>query len=308
MRFFIAYCLWALSFGGFAQTTTGTFTNKTANIHYKIFGEKGKPVFVINGGPGLSSNYLNDFARQLSSDEKNHFRVILFDQRGTGQSTVPAFTKYTINIPNTIEDIRLLQDSLQLKKMHIIGHAYGGALAMLYASKYPNSVDKVILSSSVGMNLDYVEPMQASLKLRLNAQTEKKLRDLNQANQEGTIKTREYHNQRLDLITDALVYDKSKLDIAHDMYKLPNDFVFEVNQIIWDEMKQRQFDISKELKAYKGEVLLIHGRQDVIGESVPIIMHMTLPNSKLIFINEACRFLWIDQPGEYFHQIHEFLK
>jgi proline iminopeptidase len=51
-------------------------------IHYKIFG-KGKPLVIINGGPGMNSEGFAGLAEQLA---KEGFLCIIYDQRGTGKS------------------------------------------------------------------------------------------------------------------------------------------------------------------------------------------------------------------------------
>lgn len=288
----------------FAQVKEGYITNKEAKIYYHIYGDKGKPLLLINGGPGFSSNYLIPVAKLLSKK----YKVILFDQRGTGKSTVPVMDKSNINLQNIIEDIQMLQDSLGIRKVNVIGHAYGGALAMLYASKFPKKVDKLVLSSSVGLNLDYVKPMIANLRVRLDQHEITELTAVDKALNENITGSRLLMKKRFDLVADALVYFKENIEVAKNMHLKPKDFVFEVNQIIWDEMKDSDFDLTSRMQSYKGEVLILHGRQDVIGESVPIITHMRIPNSTLIFINRAGRFIWLDQPDDYFKQLQEFLN
>ena len=304
MRFFLLLTLYLLPCVCFSQSEEGFITNKDAKIYYRVYGKKGKPILLINGGPGFSSNYLVDAAKILSSK----YKVIIFDQRGTGKSTVPVMRKSTVNISNNIEDIHMLQDSLNLKKINIIGHAYGGALAMLYASTYPKRVDKLILSSSVGLNLDYVKPMIANLRIRLGEKEVTELAAVDKALQSDLKGNKILMQKRFDLVADALVYYEENIQIARNMHQEENDFVFEVNQILWDEMKDSEFDLTEKMKKYDGEVLILHGRQDVIGESVPIITHLTLKKSKLIFINHAGRFLWIDQPDDYYKHLQEFLN
>lgn len=286
-----------------AQWEQGTITNKDVVISYKVFGKEGKPLLLINGGPGFSSNYLTNVATLLS--EK--YKVITYDQRGTGQSTVPAMTKSYVNIPNNIEDIHRLQDSLGLEKVNVIGHAYGGALAMMYASSYPDRVDKLILSSSVGLNLDYVKPMIANLRVRLGETEINELAAVDKALQSDMKGNKILMRKRFDLVADALVYYQENIEAAKKMHQEEKDFVFEVNQIIWDEMNKSELDLTKKMMKYKGKVLILHGQQDVIGESVPLLTHMRIPNSTLIFINQAGRFLWLDQPDDYFTHLQEFL-
>lgn len=304
MKFLLKLVFCVCSVSVFAQNETGLVQLKDAEIYYKVYGS-GFPVLLINGGPGFSSAYLDSMAQMIAVNKK----VILYDQRGTGNSKVDVFTKRSITLSKNISDIDALRKHLRIEYWDIIGHAYGGALGMMYAHKYPHRTRKLVLSSSIGLNLEFVEPMMANLKLRLNIKEMSELSEKNQAKVRSKNGDSEsFYKQRFDLITDAYVYDKSKIQMARDSHKQPNDYTLEVNQIIWDEMQMRDYDISNKMKEYQGEVLILHGRQDVIGESVPYFTHLTLPNSTLVFINKAGRYLWLDQPDDYFYHLNKFLQ
>ncbi|MCB0663128.1 MAG: hypothetical protein KDC24_10335, partial [Saprospiraceae bacterium] len=58
-------------------------SNRT--ISYKTFGE-GKPILIINGGPGMNSNGFQFMAEKIAA---LGYQTILFDQRGTGGSILP---------------------------------------------------------------------------------------------------------------------------------------------------------------------------------------------------------------------------
>lgn len=294
----VAFCiLVGFHFASFGQHETGFLELDDAKIYYKIFGKKGDYLLLINGGPGFSSNYLNDVAKDLSKYKR---RVVLYDQRGTGKSSVKVYNKKVINISKNLNDIDSLRTMLGVKKLDIIGHAYGSALAMTYAYKNPKKVNKIALTSTIGLNLDFVEPMMANLEVRLTGHQQDALND--------SPKNDEETKQRFDLVADAYVFDKKNVDVARKMHQEYRDFVREVNTILWTELQHRDYDITKYVKDYKGEVLIMHGRQDVIGESVPFLTHLALPNSELIYINKAGRYLWLDQPDDYFYYLNEFFN
>jgi len=67
------------------------------------------------------------------------YRIIMYDQRGAGQSPVP------IEPTNHIKDLKDLLDSINEKKVILIGHSMGGQIATDFVLEYPNMVEKLIL-------------------------------------------------------------------------------------------------------------------------------------------------------------------
>ncbi|MEO6302620.1 MAG: alpha/beta fold hydrolase, partial [Bacteroidia bacterium] len=113
--------------------------------YYKTFGE-GKPVLIINGGPGMNSNGFTSLAQKLSKKNK----TIIYDQRGTGRSTLEKTDSTTVTMDLMIEDIECLRKTLKINKWFILGHSFGGMLASYYATKYPDNIEGIVLSSSGG--------------------------------------------------------------------------------------------------------------------------------------------------------------
>jgi len=109
-------------------------------IYYELCGNpKGKPVFVLHGGPGGSCS---PYMRQFFNPEK--FHVILHDQRGAGKSKPYAEIKENTT-QHLVEDIELLRKKLNLGKIIIFGGSWGSTLGLAYAEKYPKNVEAMVL-------------------------------------------------------------------------------------------------------------------------------------------------------------------
>lgn len=109
-------------------------------IYYELCGNpKGKPVFVLHGGPGGSCS---PYMRQFFNPEK--FHVILHDQRGAGKSEPNAEIKENTT-EYLVEDIELLRKKLNLGKIIIFGGSWGSTLGLAYAEKYPENVEAMVL-------------------------------------------------------------------------------------------------------------------------------------------------------------------
>lgn len=112
----------------------------THQIFYAQHGSKdGVPLLFLHGGPGLGTT---DYDARFFPE---HFRVIRFDQRGSGRSKAS-----NILIANTtdhlLQDIVKLLDHLKInQKVILFGGSWGSTLAMLFAIRYPEKVLRLVL-------------------------------------------------------------------------------------------------------------------------------------------------------------------
>lgn len=119
-------------------------TTNYAKIWYQICdtatSQNQIPIICINGGPGLT----HDSLLTLKTLANNH-PVIFYDQSGCGKTTTknPDFNNWTLDyFTNELESFIA---ALGYKQVHIIGHSWGGMLAVQYALKNPTKIASLIL-------------------------------------------------------------------------------------------------------------------------------------------------------------------
>lgn len=101
-------------------------------IYYEQAGNpRGIPVVFLHGGPGGGIN--PDHRRFF---DPNHYRIVLFDQRGCGQSTPHAELRENTTW-DLVADIEKLRTHLGINKWHLFGGSWGSTLALAYAITYP---------------------------------------------------------------------------------------------------------------------------------------------------------------------------
>ena len=107
-------------------------------LFYNKMGEDGNPPLVIlHGLFGLGDNWAT-LARQFSQ----HFTVYMPDQRNHGRSPNTDDFSYEI----LVADIHnFVVENLSSSPIHLIGHSMGGKVAMLFAQKYPNLIEKLVV-------------------------------------------------------------------------------------------------------------------------------------------------------------------
>ena len=111
------------------------------SIHWRSFGQvEATPVIVIHGGPGSGANL-----RHLTFFDPKLHRVIMFDQRGSGQS-IPRGTTFANTTQHLIRDIEKLRCFLDIKRWLVFGVSWGACLALLYGQNYPQASAALVLA------------------------------------------------------------------------------------------------------------------------------------------------------------------
>lgn len=116
---------------------------KVSNVHQIYFEQVGnplgKPILFLHGGPGGGIN--EDHRRYFDPD---HYRIILFDQRGSGKS-LPLAELTENSTWDLINDIEKLRAYLGISKWMVFGGSWGSTLALAYAIHHPEQVAALIL-------------------------------------------------------------------------------------------------------------------------------------------------------------------
>ena len=128
-----------------APTLTTTEADVAANdatLHtWTRGGGARSPVLVlINGGPGLSHESMDPLQESLASPA---LRVLTYDQRGVGRSVAAGTGPF--KPADYVEDLDALRRSTGQDRLHLLGHSFGGMVALSYLDRYPERVASVIL-------------------------------------------------------------------------------------------------------------------------------------------------------------------
>lgn len=109
-------------------------------IHYEESGNpQGKPVIFLHGGPGSG---ITPMYRQYFDPQK--WRIVIFDQRGCGQSTPYAELRENTTW-DLVEDIEKLRKHLAIEKWVVFGGSWGSTLSLAYSQTHPESCKGLIL-------------------------------------------------------------------------------------------------------------------------------------------------------------------
>ncbi|HKW21995.1 MAG TPA: alpha/beta hydrolase [Ktedonobacterales bacterium] len=133
-----------------AQATVTSFhvSTPTSDLVGREYAGEGQPIVLLHGGPGVP-DYLEPVAALLAP----RHRVITFDQRGVGASSVRSGG---YSVAAYLGDLEGIRTSLGVDRLHLFGHSWGGLLGQLYAAAFPAHTGSLFLcDSSTGVGPDW---------------------------------------------------------------------------------------------------------------------------------------------------------
>jgi len=130
-----------------AMLTTAT---PSGEIAYHVTGRgTGTPLVLINGGPGFDHQYFHLAPVWERIGERRP--VVFFDQPGTGQS-YDVGPDDMVSVDDLLSAIRRLQEELRTDRVIVLGHSWGGYVAMAFAVHYPEATEAVVLVGTAAPN------------------------------------------------------------------------------------------------------------------------------------------------------------
>lgn len=284
----------------FSQKEEAVMDSGNSKLHYKIYGS-GKPILIINGGPGMNCEGFGNVADEIS---KFGYQTIIYDQRGTGKSTVKNIDSKNISMDLMVEDMENLRKQLNIKTWSILGHSFGGIMAAYYTSKHPETIDKLIFSSSGGINMGFTRYAQSRIRNNMTPLQRDSVAYFERKINAGDTSL-ETRKKRASYLANAYVYDKSKAPVIAERLIQVN---FDVNQIVFQNLLDIKFDCSKNFKNFKKPVLILQGENDIISLETAEEIKTAFPNSKLVALKNCGHYGWLDAKDIYFKTLQHFLK
>lgn len=260
-----------------------------ARLFFRSIGE-GTPIVVVHGGPGMSHDYLAPQLTRLLADD---YRLIFYDQRASGRSTgVEDPARLTMaQFVEDLEDVRL---ALGLERINLLGHSFGGLLAMDYAASYPSAVEKLILldtsPASWELNFPYFERTIAE---RRTGAEEREMEELTA--QEGAMDDPDTMERYLQVFFRPFFHDPEladSLSLGIDEQWIANYRV--TGTLIWEDLGE--YDIHDRLERITAPTLILHGDASVLAMEGADAIHDRIPVSRLITLENVGHFPYVEVP------------
>jgi proline iminopeptidase len=283
-----------------ARAQDGSFDSAGVQLHYTSAGT-GTPIVLLSGGPGFDIEYMLPVAEFLPSG----YRSIAFEQRGTGRSRPQTFDPATLTIRTVVEDLEALRVQLQQERLSLLGHSWGGMLAMAYAAAHPDRVDRLILVDSGGPTLEFTQWFGDNIEARLRPE-DVELREYWMAAAKNGVDAGKAATEMMRAIVPGYFFDR-KTALAFASAIKVGQFHPDVNERLFADMNTH-YDSREGLKDLKRPVLIIQGHQDPIGDKTAEDIRALIAGSTLVYIKRSGHFPWLEQPDAFRKAIADFLS
>jgi proline iminopeptidase len=277
-----------------------TFHAPGATIYYEVFGSgSATPLFVANGGPGFDHQYLHvsDVWDTLGQNRQ----IVMWDQRGTGQSG-PLQAGQSCTLADQIDDLEALRAHLGYEKIDLLGHSWGGFLAMAYAARHPEHIERLII-------LDSAAPRwRDTLFLFHDVFPDVTARE---DSYEFTVNLKEKDS-------DAAADDQTRLYLSMLCYapehrdellaKMANDKEYRnVNHLVNEDVGR--FDLNPEIVKFHFPVLVGTGRFDMnVAPVIAYKIHQAISGSQFAVFDKSGHLPFFEQPEQFVSVVNKFLS
>ncbi len=134
------------------------FLDRNGLRYHFIDQGKGDPVVMVHGNPTWSF-----FFRRIITALESRHRIIAPDHMGCGLSDKPGDAEYDFRLQSRLDDFSALMDHLDLDRVTLMVHDWGGMIAMAWAVANPHRVARLIITNTAG----FFPPGRKRIPLRL---------------------------------------------------------------------------------------------------------------------------------------------
>ncbi len=246
-------------------------------------GGKGEPLILLHGFGANKDNFVY-VARFLTP----HYRVIIPDHIGFGESAHPQDADYTAGVQAT--RIRTLAKALGLTKLHLGGSSMGGHISMMYAALYPEEVESLWLIDPGGI---WSAP-KSEMRERIAKTGENPLMARNEA---------EFTRIFDFVMSDPPFIPRPVLNVMAQE-RIQN---FELEKRIFRELSADSAE--NYINGLKTPALIVWGENDrVISPATADILHKLLPNSEVIMMKGLGHLPMLENPHQSAEDYLNFRK
>jgi proline iminopeptidase len=295
-------CLWLwialLFFGDPAFAQDGSFTSDGVQLFYRTSGS-GTPIIFLSGGPGFTVDYMLPVGDFVPAS----YQRVFYEQRGTGRSKVATMTAENMTMRYVVADLEALRVHLKQERLFLVGHSWGGMLAMAYAAAHPDHIDRMILIGPGGPTLEFTEWFNDNIHVRLRPEDIEAEHYWNEAPKRG-VDVNKAALERVRAITPGYFFERAK-GLAFASQLPDGTLTLQVNMLLFADMA-RGYDSRPGLRQLDRPVLIVQGHQDPVGDKTAEDIHAAIKSSELTYLNQCGHFPWLEQPEAFLRTMTEF--
>ncbi len=253
------------------------------------------PLLLVNGGLLYDHALLWPALSPLAVARQ----VILYDQRGRGESQAPA-NPLDARIEDDAADVGALRRALGIRQWDVLGHSWGGGIAMLACVRDLAGTRRLVTLNSVGPTSAWMEQLQANALIRLDGE-----------NRATVLRLAEDGVRQPDAATQATyaraVYPAWFADPSFASHFTPPAAASPTGAAILARLRREGYDWSEQLRALSTPALVLHGEQDPLPAAVAAEISILLPRARPTLIPNSGHMPFWEAPERLFTVVSDFL-
>jgi proline iminopeptidase len=264
--------------------------NQTSLFYTIVKGAR--PCLVMHGGLGLDHTYLHPWLNLLAEQ----LELIYYDHRGNGRSGRPPVE--TLTHEQFARDAEALRKHLGFSRLVIIGHSYGGFIALEYALLFARRVSHLIL-------IDTAPAYNHTAEIRSNI-GRKNPPDEILAALRAPIPTEDEELERVFKATLPLYFFNFDSQLGDQLFART---IWSASAAARNQILLPRYNVISRLKEIKAPALIIVGSDDFIcPPSQAELLHAGLPGSELVVVKNSGHFPYVEQPEPFFQAVLDWLS
>ena len=280
------------------------------NVWTKTIGNNPKmKLLLLNGGPGATHEYFECLESFLPAEG---IEIVYYDQLGCGNSDNPNDTSMW-DLPRYVEEVEQVRKALNLTKdnCYLLGHSWGGILAMEYALKYQQNLKGLIISNMMSSCPDYGKYADDVLAKQMDAKVLAEIRQIEAK--------KDFDNPRYMELLNPNYYEKHILRQPLATWPEPvNRGLGKTNRSLYVTMqgpsefgisgKLEKWDVKALLKNLSVPTLVIGSKNDTMDPEHMKWMSKEVQNGSFLFCPNGSHMSLYDDQAIYMAGLIKFMK
>ena len=277
----------------------GLWSVNGTELYVRRIGE-GEPIIVIHGGPLLEHGYFLPHLVPLAET----YQLVFYDQRLNGRSA-GTVDSASVRIATFVDDIESIRRQLGARRVHVMGHSWGGQLALRYALAHGDRVASLILVSPMPPSTALWQAEGAALSEQTTAADEEAIATMRAT---PAIAARQPEAIRELLLLTFLPQFADRARADHLALMVPADYGERSRQFGFMMQDLADYDLVPELRRVTARTLVVFGDAEPALALTGRLLVDSIPDARLVAIPTSGHFTFVEQPEAFMQTIRSFLN
>lgn len=263
---------------------------------------EGEPILCLHGGPGMDSAYFfpdpEVWGPGLRALARNH-RVLTYDQRGCGDSGIPAVDQ-PLALSRHVDDVARVVAALGLERPTLLAHSFGAVLGILFALQHPELLSRLVILGGAPTR-DFQAGYRRAVASELPPEVVGRLAQL-QAEELDDEAMRERFRLVLPLYFHQTLSDEKRESLLSSV-----TFHADVNRAV--AVGLEDYDLSAALPHVRAPSLVVYGTSDrVVQPEYQLAFRGRLLTARFVAFQESGHFPFLEEPEPFARVVHYFVR